>query len=368
MTTTKLFSGKELDDPEKHLKRFKLNVLSNKLPADAEQNLQTRFGYLAKTLTDAASEWFDSLVIANIADTDALYNVFQTRFVLHVTDQWRENQMFRQIKQDPSELSTDFIKRKEAKGVRIKATVADVRDTILQGLLPAILKSVMQLELGDSLDDIRKWSKMAERYSNTSLDSGKDISEIKSTLNVLATRLDRTQLRAVTPEKRKVQFSPATPTQYPREPSPTAPIRNFDPITGQRLHNVPRYDVTTGERLPDSVPSRQRQKSFQDRPPPRIRSPSPSYIILGRDNNDKQYYSQNYNRSSSSNRGESQQYASDNENNRPKYNTRCDMYNRVTVVKVDIRSVTTEANHHAEGCSPTEGRHEIIKEATDRVN
>jgi len=62
----------------------------------------------------------------------------------------------------------------------------------------------MQHELSAGLDDIRKWAKMEERYSNTSLDSGKDISEIKSTLNDLATRLDRTQLRAVTPERRTV--------------------------------------------------------------------------------------------------------------------------------------------------------------------
>jgi len=41
---------------------------------------------------------------------------------------------------------------------------------------------------------------MAERYGNTDISSGKVISEIKSTLNDLATRLERTQLREVTPE------------------------------------------------------------------------------------------------------------------------------------------------------------------------
>jgi len=141
----------------------------------------------------------------------------------------------------------------------------------------------MQHELGAGLDDIQKWDKMAERYGNTSLDSGKDISEIKSPLNDLATRQNRTQLRPVTPERRTVQFTESAPAKtYSREPSPTAPIRNFDPITGQRLYNAPRYDVTTGERLPDSAPFRQRQESFQDKPPPRNRSPSPSYNISGR--------------------------------------------------------------------------------------
>jgi len=88
-----------------------------------------------------------------------LYDQFQARFAFNVTDQWRENQVFRQTKQKPNEPSTDFIRRVEAEGVGIKATAADVRDTILQGLLPAILNSVMQHELGDGLDDIRKWSK-----------------------------------------------------------------------------------------------------------------------------------------------------------------------------------------------------------------
>jgi len=105
-------------------------------------------------LTDAASEWFDALVLANLPDIQTQYDQFQTRFAFNVTDQWRENQVFRQTKQ--SEPSTDFIRRVKAEGVRIKATAANVRDTILQGLLPAILNSIMQHELGDSLDDIRK--------------------------------------------------------------------------------------------------------------------------------------------------------------------------------------------------------------------
>jgi len=132
------------------------------------------------------------LNLANYATIDPLHVDFQTRFAFNETDQWRENQIFRQMKQEPSEVSTAFIRRVEAEGVRIKATAADVKNTILQGLLPAILNSIMQHEFGAGLDDIRKWAKMAERYSNTSIDSKKDISEIKSTLHDLATCLDRT--------------------------------------------------------------------------------------------------------------------------------------------------------------------------------
>jgi len=112
-----------------------------------------------------------------------LYTPFQARFAFNLTNQWGENQVFRQTKQKPAEPSTDFIRRVEAEGVRIKATAADVRDTILQGLLQAILNSVMQHELRDGLEDIQKWSKMAQRYSNDTDKSGKDIAEIKSTLN-----------------------------------------------------------------------------------------------------------------------------------------------------------------------------------------
>jgi len=68
MATTKTFSGKELEDPEKHVKRFKLNVLSKKLPANTPDQLQAKFGYFGETLTDAASEGFDALVLANIPD------------------------------------------------------------------------------------------------------------------------------------------------------------------------------------------------------------------------------------------------------------------------------------------------------------
>jgi len=178
--------------------------LAKKLSVHAPDQLQAKFGYFGETLPDAASEWFDALVLANIPDMQTLYDQFQTRFAFNVTDQWHENQVFRQTKQKPAEPSTDFIRRVEAEGVRIKATAADVRDTILQGLLPANLNSIMQHDLGDSLDDMRKWSKMAERYSNDTDKSGQDIAEIKSKLNDLATQLNRTQLSAVTPERRTV--------------------------------------------------------------------------------------------------------------------------------------------------------------------
>jgi len=124
----------------------------------------------------------------------------------------------------------------------------------------------MQRELGDGLDDIRKWSKMAERYGNSEINSGKDISEIKSTLNDLATRLERIQLRAVTPERKTVQFTTTEPTKsYSRDTSPIRPTHNFDPITGQCLNNTPMYDITTGARLHDNTSSRPRQDNMSDR-------------------------------------------------------------------------------------------------------
>jgi len=187
-----------------------------------------RFEYFSEKLTDAASKWCDSLNLANYAKIDLLYTDFLARFAFNVTDQWQENQIFRQTKQGNSELSTDFIRKVEAESVQIKATAADIRDTILQVLLPAILNRVMQHKLGAGLNYISKWAKITKRYGNTTLKSEKDISEIKSTLNDLATRLDRTQLKAVTPEPRTVQFTESAPTNtYSRDTSPAAPIKQF---------------------------------------------------------------------------------------------------------------------------------------------
>jgi len=251
-----------------------------------------------------------------------LYDQFQARFAFYVTDQWRENPIFQKIKQGPSEVSVDFIRRVEAERVRIKATADDVRDTILQGLLPTILNSIMQHELSPRLEDIRKWAKMAERYSNDSVKSGKDIAEIKSTLNDLATQLNRTQLSAITPERRTVQFTDSAPTRaHPRELFLAVPIHNFDPFTGQRLNNKPIYDVTTGERLQSSTPFRQRQENSTGRPPPRNRSPSLSYNnnYSGRDNNIPNNQIA-YNKSSSSQRDSSQEYSR--RENTPQYHSR----------------------------------------------
>jgi len=49
MAATKTFSGKELEDPKKHGKRFKLNVLAKELPAVAADQLFARFGYFGET-------------------------------------------------------------------------------------------------------------------------------------------------------------------------------------------------------------------------------------------------------------------------------------------------------------------------------
>jgi len=87
MQARKILSGKELKNPEKHGKRFKLNVFSQKLPADVGKKFHAKLKYFAETLTDSAGEYFDSLVIANIADTDDLYDASQTRFSFNVTDQ-----------------------------------------------------------------------------------------------------------------------------------------------------------------------------------------------------------------------------------------------------------------------------------------
>jgi len=134
--------------------------------------------------------------------------------------------------------------------------------------LLAILNSVMQHELGPGLENIRKWSNMPERYSNDTDKSGKDIAEIKSILNDLAIQLNRTQINAVTPKRKTVQFTDSASTRiHPREPSPAAPIHIYNPFTGQCLHYTPIYDVTTVECLPSNIYSSQRQESTHDRTP-----------------------------------------------------------------------------------------------------
>jgi len=165
---------------------------------------------------------------------------------------------------------------------------------------------------------------MAERYSNDTDKSGQNIDEIKSKLNDLATQLNRTQLSTVTLERKTVQFTDSVPTRtHPKEPLPAAPIRNYDPFTGQRLNSTPLYDVTTGERLQSRTPFRQRQDSFHNRPPPRNRSPSPPYNNTKR-NNSAHNNSRDYNRPSSSHRDGSQ--GPSRRENTPQYN--CIDYNR----------------------------------------
>jgi len=129
---------------------------------------------------------------------------------------------------------------------------------------------------------------MAERYGSTDISSGKDISEIKSTLNDLATRLKRKQLGAVTPERKTVQFHTKEEhtKSYSRDTSPVTPIRNFDSITGQRFKPVAVYDVTTGARIGDIVTTDQRPNN-DTQLQVRNRSPSPSYQY-----NDRGYNSQ----------------------------------------------------------------------------
>jgi len=177
----------------------------------------------------------------------------------------------------------------------------------------------MQHELGDGLDDILKWSKMAERYENTEINSSKNISEIKSTLNDLATCLERTKLRAVMPERKTVQFASSEPTKtYSKNTSQAVPVRIFDPTTGQRLNTTAVYDVTTGARLNDRVTSShrlddgsERQMEFRDR------SPSPANQYNERPNTSQGYNNRN-NRDILSQRDN--ESGGMNRNNTPQYN------------------------------------------------
>lgn len=293
MTSHKTFSGKELDDPVKHVKRFKLDVASKKLPVPAVERLAATMGYFAQTLVDAANEWFDQQDLTTIADMDALYTAFQNRFAFSEPDQWRENQIFKQTKQLKMEPVQDFIRRIEAEGVRIHSSDIDIKDTILQGLLPHILHSVMQHDLAGGLADIRKWAKMAERYGPVTPQTS-DLSEIKSTLNDLATRLERTQLRALTPERKTVQFEKPT-AQFSRSVSPDTAQQTrrsrYDVYTGELLNEgQPKFDPQTGQRIVEHRATS--RPVYEDRSTSytRIdRSPSASYQRESNQNSSRGY-------------------------------------------------------------------------------
>jgi len=50
MAATKTFGGRKLEDPEKHVKHFKLNFLAKKLPVAAADQLFAKFGRLKHVL------------------------------------------------------------------------------------------------------------------------------------------------------------------------------------------------------------------------------------------------------------------------------------------------------------------------------
>jgi len=101
--------------------------------------LHAHFGYFAETLTDATSEWFDALNLAIYANMDAFYTDFiavllsKPKYLFSKPKEISggDIKFLDKTKQKQTEQSTDFIRRVEAEGVRIKATAPDIRDTIL---------------------------------------------------------------------------------------------------------------------------------------------------------------------------------------------------------------------------------------------
>ena len=210
-----LFSGNHLDDATLHIRKFRLYLSTKKLPNDnitmssyedgsrrIGQKDMAEIAYFGQSLKDSAQTWFDQQVIGQggITSLPQLLEKFSLRFKFDEANQWREIGRLSRMHQGEGQTTSDWIREVEEAGGKVRATHDQIRMAILNGLHPEVENQIIQHDLDkESLEDIRRWGVIAERaIANTQKTDKAELTALKKQMVALASKLENTELRAVT--------------------------------------------------------------------------------------------------------------------------------------------------------------------------
>jgi len=214
MTTP--FCGRLLDDVVFHVLNFDLWLCTKKLPARAaalhskhidEEWIRAEISYFQSTLRDAATLWFDNLIInvdpacpaGNIGTLAELVAAFQVHFLFDPAQKWRHLSDLFKTRQTVGERSEEYIRRVQEEGRKARATEEQILNTIMGGFLPHIQASVFNhdIDVGAAgLASIKKWSAVAETFGLSGYASA-DTARLQRQIEDLTAKLESTQMRWV---------------------------------------------------------------------------------------------------------------------------------------------------------------------------
>jgi len=150
------------------------------------------------------------LTAGDISSLDLLVDAFKAQFAFDLAQKWRYLSEFFKTKQDTGKKWEDFIRRVQEAGLKTRANEEQIRNTIIEGLLPHIQTSVLNDDIEPGvvgLASINKWSVVAENFPPVAavlVDSARLQRQIEEFL----TKLESTQMWVVS-ERQQVQFTEA---------------------------------------------------------------------------------------------------------------------------------------------------------------
>ncbi len=217
------FYGHHLDDALLHIRKFKLFLSTRKLPnagsADGGHSGQihpremAEIAYFGGSLQGPADTWFAQQLIGGeggVKTCNELLERFAERFKFDEANQWREIAGLSKMKQAELQTTEEWIQEVEDKGRKIRASPDQIRVAVLNGLLPQIDNYIMQNDAAkETLQDIRKWGRIAERViANTEkIKTGpSEMSALKKQMAELSAKLENTQVHVLeAPSAKKTQ-------------------------------------------------------------------------------------------------------------------------------------------------------------------
>jgi len=207
------FSGRQLDDADLHVRTFKLWLSTKKLPARAvaahgmvvdEERNTAEISYFASSLRDAATLWFNNLVInvdpahaaGVIGNLTELCGAFQLHFIFDPAQKWHHLANFFKTRQSVGKKFEEYIRRVQEDGIKARASEEPILNTIMGGFLPYIQASVSNPDIeaeAAGLVLVKKWSLVAESF----LPVGQVIADnarLQRQIEELSAKLESTQM------------------------------------------------------------------------------------------------------------------------------------------------------------------------------
>lgn len=255
------FYGRSNEDVREFLANFALWAKYRKLDEESER------AALPLLLKEGAAGWYSTQPPAVTESPATLKAALKERYDTATANRWRRAADLWQMRQSSTQSLDDFVTSVELAGQKIEASTEHLFQVAINGLRPALRQLVVAHD-PQTLDDLRKWGRLAECSQQEAAHADQDLSTVIRELAALREDFNRMSIQSlqVSAERRTPSSSPRRVTfsnysrQAHRSPSRGASTRwgaaqqhrsrsSFQPASGQPS----RCNRCAGIHLPTSI-------------------------------------------------------------------------------------------------------------------